>query len=164
MARIERASILKGEAGIGKRAKDLPFDEARTKFETWARANKKRGTASAYAECLRRLAESFSGKRLSQIPSFAIERHKQHRIQAGARVRANRELAVLKSLFNRCKEWRLFEGENPVTAVKLTKEPRQRLRFLEVEEEDRLLAECPEPLRTIVLVGTTASSVSKARP
>src|SRR5438874_2344698 len=64
------------------------------------------------------------------------------------------ELAVLKNLFNRCREWKLFEGENPVKTVKLTKEPRQRLRFLEHEEEDRLLTECAEPLRTLILIGT----------
>jgi hypothetical protein len=38
--------------------------------------------------------------------------------------------------------------------VKLLKEPRQRLRFLEPEEEDRLLAECAEPLRSLILIGT----------
>lgn len=38
--------------------------------------------------------------------------------------------------------------------MKMVKEPRQRLRFLEREEEIRLLAECPEPLRTLVLIGT----------
>jgi integrase len=37
--------------------------------------------------------------------------------------------------------------------VKLTKEPKQRLRFLEPEEETRRLAECEEPLRTMVLIG-----------
>jgi len=37
--------------------------------------------------------------------------------------------------------------------VKLTKEPRQRLRFLEAEEEAALLAECAEPLRTLILLG-----------
>ena len=68
-------------------------------------------------------------------------------------MRANRELAVLKSLFNRCKEWKLIECENPVTSVKLTKEPRDRLRFLEAEEEAALLAECAEPLRTLILLG-----------
>jgi integrase len=83
-----------------------------------------------------------------------VEKDKQQRIQASARVRANRELAVLKSLFNRCREWKLFEGDNPVESVKLLKEPRQRLRFLEPEEEDRLLAECAEPLRSLILIGT----------
>jgi integrase len=154
LAQVQRSAILKGELGIGKKAKDLPFDEARKKFEQWADATKKAGTAQAYKECLHRLVESFSGTRLSALSPFLVEKHKQVRIQAGARVRANRELAVLKSLFNRCKEWKLFEGDNPVTSVKLLKEPRQRLRFLEPEEEDRLLAECAEPLRTLILVGT----------
>lgn len=151
---MKRAAILKGEHGIGKKKRDLSFDEARKRFESWALANKKPRTAQAYMECLRRLLESFAGKHLSQVSSFLVEKHKQQRIQAGARVRANRELAVLKSLFNRCREWKLIECDNPVISVKMVKEPRQRLRFLEREEEARLLDECPEPLRTIVLMGT----------
>jgi len=150
---VQRGAILKGEAGIGRKPKDITFDEARKKFELWAAASKKPGTAQAYKECLRRLAESFSGTCLSALSPFLVEKHKQRRIQAGARVRANRELAVLKSLFNRCKEWKLIECENPVTSVKLTKEPRQHLRFLEAEEEAALLAECAEPLRTLILLG-----------
>jgi len=154
LASVKRGGILKGEVGIGRKKKDLPFDEARKKFEAWATASKKPGTAQAYKECLRRLGESFSGTRLSAISPFLVEKHKQGRIQAGARVRANRELAALKAVFNRCKEWKLFEGDNPVASVKMVKEPRQRLRFLEREEEARLLAECAEPLRTLVLIGT----------
>src|SRR5262249_12597945 len=91
--------------------------------------------------------------RLSQLSPFQIEVHKQRRIQAGAKVRANRELATLKCLFNRVREWKLFEGDNHVVHVKFLKEPRERLRFLEPEEEDRLLADCAEPLRTLILVG-----------
>jgi len=154
LAQIQRAAILKGEVGIGRKKKDLTFDDARKKFEAWADANKKPGTAKEYKDSLRRLAESFSGKRLSEIAPFLVEKHKQRRIQAGARIRANRELAVLKNLFNRCRVWKLFEGENPVITVKMLKEPRQRLRFLERDEEARLLAECAEPLRTLVLIGT----------
>ena len=51
----------------------------------------------------------------------------------------NRELAVLRSLFNRCKEWGKFEGENPVNKVKFMPEPKERVRFLEHDEEARLL-------------------------
>ena len=72
--------------------------------------------------------------------------------EKGAPIRANRELAVLKMLFNRCRDWGLYQGENPANRVKLKKEPRQRLRFLEAQEEDRLLDKCREPLRTIILV------------
>src|SRR5262245_38681047 len=114
LANVKRAAILKGEAGIGKKKKDCTFDEARKKFEAWAIANKKQGTVRSYQECLLRLAETFSDKRLSQISSFHVEAHKQARIHAGARVRANREVSTLKSLYNRCQEWGIFEGENPV--------------------------------------------------
>lgn len=75
LAQVQRGAILKGELGIGKKAKDLPFDEARRKFEQWADATKKAGTAQAYKECLRRLAESFSGIRLSALSPFLVEKH-----------------------------------------------------------------------------------------
>src|SRR5262245_25638748 len=96
IATTKRAAILKGEVGIGRKRKDRSFDEVRKKFEAWADASKKPGTARAYKECLRRLAKSFSGTRLSALSPFLVEKHKQQRIQAGARIQANRELAVLK--------------------------------------------------------------------
>ena len=45
LASVKRGGILKGEAGIRKRAKDLSFDDARKKLEAWADASKKSGTA-----------------------------------------------------------------------------------------------------------------------
>jgi integrase len=68
-------------------------------------------------------------------------------------VQTNRELAVLKRIFHRCQDWNLFEDDNPVYKVRLVKEPRRRLHYLEPEEEHRLLGAAPEPLRTIILVG-----------
>ena len=148
-----RVEILSGNVGYGKKVKDVSFNEAQKKFEDWARASKKKGTCTHYGDCLRQLARRFSGQRLSQISSFHVESYKQARVNAGAKVAVNRELAVLKSLFNRCDEWGLFEGKNPVKRVKMLKEPRQRLRFLEPEEEVRLLAACAEPLRSLLLLG-----------
>jgi integrase len=62
-------------------------------------------------------------------------------------------LAVLKTLYSKCRDLGLYEGENPVCKIKFRKEPRQRLRFLEPDEEAKLLAVCEEPLRTLVSVG-----------
>ncbi len=152
-AQALRVAVWNGEFGKATKAKDLSFEEASTRFEDWATTNMKPGTTRHYQECLRQLATSFSGKRLSQISSFHVEAYKQIRSKK-AKVCVNRELAVLKSLFNRCKEWKLFAGENPVSSVKLMKEDRRRLRFLEHEEEAALLAECAEPLRTMVVIGT----------
>lgn len=153
ISRKMRIEIIEGNYGYGRRTKDLSFDEARQAFERWAEANKRPLSVRSYKEALRRLSETFTGKLLSEISPFAIESHRQRRIKAGVRVRVNRELSVLGNLFNRCREWKLFEGENPATSIKQTKEPRRRLRFLEPEEETLLLSKCGEPLRTMVLVG-----------
>jgi integrase len=43
-----------------------------------------------------------------------------------------------------------------VSRVKFWKEPRNRIRFLDHEEQARLLAAAKEPLRTIILLGIHA--------
>ncbi len=156
LSQVKRAAILKGEAGIGEKRKDIAFEKAATEFLKWAQTNKKPKTVRSYKQCVKQLARSFNGKRLSEIHPFLIEKHKRERIEAGARVAANREVTVLKALFNRCIEWGLFAGENPARKVKLLKEPRGRLRYLDVDEEIRLLQAASEPLRTIIMVGLHA--------
>ncbi len=155
IAQVKRGAILKGEAGIGKKRKDIAFEEAAERFVLWGQTTNRPRTVRSYRECLARLSDSFSGKQLSEITPWLIEKHKQVRKEAGAPVRANRELAVLKTLFNRCREWGFFGGENPVRTVKFFKEPKQRLRFLEYEEEDMLLQESPDHLRGIIVLGTS---------
>jgi integrase len=113
-------------------------------------------TARTYRQCLEALARSFAGKRLGAISAFDVERHKRARIEAGVRVMVNRELAVLRAVYNRCREWGKYEGDNPVRAVKGIRESEGRLRFLEPDEEAKLLATAREPLRSIILAGIYA--------
>ncbi|MBX3347776.1 MAG: site-specific integrase [Nitrospira sp.] len=153
ISRKMRIEIIEGNFNYGRKTKDLSFDDAREKFESWAIANKRPASVRTYLECLRRLAPSFSGKMLSEISPFLIEAHRHKRIKEGAKVRVNREISLLKNLCNRMKQWGLYEGDNPAAAVKLTKEPKQRLRFLEPEEETLLLSKCEEPLRTMIVIG-----------
>jgi integrase len=158
IAQAERGRILRGEAGIGKARKDIVFERATDAFLAWARANLKPTTVASYAECLARLGKSplFAGKRLGQITPWQIERFKQERAQGGARVRPNREIAVLKTLFNRMRAWEKYEGANPVVGIAKFKEPRRRLRYLEPAEETALLDAAREPLRSVILVGIHA--------
>lgn len=177
LANVARAAILKGEAGIGRKNKDLTFKDARVKFEAWLETEKRPTTVRRYKQCLVQLAGAFGDKRLSEITPWTLEHYKKVRVagtqltdrpddlsdvewarrcrlaQKGAPIGVNRDLAVLKVLFNRCTTWGLFEGANPVRAVKLRKEPRTRLRWMTDEEEARLLAVAPEPLRTLILLG-----------
>jgi integrase len=156
LARVQRASVLKGEAGIGRKRADVGFDQAKAAFLEWAEANKRRRTVRTYRQCLEALARSFAGKRLSAISAFDVERHKRGRIEAGVRVMVNRELEVLRALYNRCREWGKYEGDNPVRTVKPLRESEGRLRFLEPDEEARLLAAAKDPLRSIILAGIYA--------
>ena len=157
IATVKRGQILRGEAGIGPKLKhDLTFDKAKEHFLAWAKANRRPKTHKSYAQCLASLATSFSGKRLSEIHPFLIEKYKRARIEAEAPVSANRELGALKAVYNRCREWGLYEGDNPAARVKGTKERKGRLRYLEIDEEGALLNASAEPLRSIVLVGLHA--------
>jgi hypothetical protein len=90
---------------MGKKRKDISFKEARELFLAWADTNKRPNTAKSYRECLLRLDESCAGKRLSEITPFLVGRHKHSRVKGGELVAPNRELAVLKAMFNRCLEW-----------------------------------------------------------
>ena len=156
IASVKRAEILKGEAGIGRKRKDLSFEKARDKFLAWAEANTRRNTFLSYHYCLVQLGRAFTGKRLSEIHPFTLEHYKRNRLAAGAKVAVNRELTTLKGLYNMHLKWGLYEGENPVRQVKRVEEPEGRLRYLEPDEEDKLLGAAGEPLRTIILTGIYA--------
>lgn len=153
LASIERAKILKGEAGIGRKKKDIAFDDAAAEFITWAKANKRPKTAEGYESIVNRLKEFFGGKNLGDIHPFLIEKYKQKRLGEGAKVAVNRELSRLRTLINLCIKWKKFEGANPASRFPRAPESRGRIRFLTEDEESVLLAKCAEPLRSVVVIG-----------
>ncbi len=110
------------------------------------------------------LKKTFGGKYLYEITSLDVEKFKSARVKEVKKSKlkdgkeqfispatVNRALAVLKSMFNRAIVWGKAEC-NPCRAVKMFKENNQRLRFLELEEINKLLANCCEHLRPIVIV------------
>jgi len=153
IAMMKRSAILKGEAGIARKRRDIGFEDAKKAFLEWTKANKRPKTLRSYTQCMDQLEKSFKGMKLSDIHSFLIEKHKQRRASEDAKISANRELTCLKILYNRCVDWKRYEGENPTRKVKKFEESEGKARFLTEEEETRLLAAAKEPLRTIILVG-----------
>ena len=151
LAKAKRGEVLKGEAGLSRKKRDLPFDQARELFVQWAQTNKRPRTAVFYDVCLRQLAAQFGNRRLSQIHPFHVEAYKSMRVKDGAPVRANRELATLKAMYNRLTKLKRYEGVNPAVGIQFLEESKGKLRILDDDEEDRLLEACGEPLRTIAL-------------
>ena len=69
LARVQRAAVLKGEAGLGPKPKpqDPTFEAAKTELLQWSEANRKPRTRRGYRNFLKRLADSFAGSRLSEM-------------------------------------------------------------------------------------------------
>ncbi len=107
------------------------------------------------------LKKYFSGKYLYEITSLDVEKFKSARAKKVKKLNqgkeqfishttVNRDLACLKSMFNRAIEWKKAK-DNPVKQVKLFRENNQRLRYLEKEEIETLLANCHNYLKPIVI-------------
>jgi integrase len=67
-------------------------------------------------------------------------------------VRGNREMSTMKALYNKCIAWGFYEGPNPALKVRLRREPKGRERYLEPEEEHRLLAQLLGTLHALVRI------------
>ena len=134
---IRRAEVIRGEWKPKKVR--TPFNKFKEQYLEFSKANKKPRTAERDAVSLGPLHAFFGGKFLSEIHPFLIEKYKQKRKEDGVSVRTiNIELACLRHMFNMGIKWGKVQ-KNPVSEVKLFKEPEGKDRILSAEEEIKLL-------------------------
>ncbi|MGO9230216.1 MAG: hypothetical protein ACLQKA_13555 [Bryobacteraceae bacterium] len=87
---------------------------------------------------------------LGDIGTLRIERYKLDRLkQSASPATVNREVALLKHLFNMAEVWQLFCGRNPVRGVKFLEEDNLQVRSLSEAEEEKLLRK--RPVTTVFL-------------
>ncbi len=96
------------------------------------------------------LKTTFGNRFLYEINPQMIEKFKSERMKNVSPARVNRNLACLKCMFNRAIEWGKAK-ENPVKKIKMLKENNKRLRYLEKEECERLIAACLPHQQPIVI-------------
>jgi len=133
-----------------RKEEKVTFDEGAERFiEVYAKINKKSWRGDLLR--IKYLKRTFGGKYLSGISSFHVENYKRQRIIKAKPATVNRELACLKTIFNKAIEWGLTKT-NPVRQVRLFKENNQRVRYLSDEEMRTLLNNASEPLKSIILV------------
>lgn len=95
-------------------------------------------------QMLRHLTEFFQGWLLSDISPLAVERYKRERAKVVSPATVNRELALLKHLFNLATTWGQYAGLNPLRAVKFLAEDNFKFRTLSPDEEKKLIR-CASP-------------------
>jgi integrase len=155
------------EEYLGKRLKEIRdgkfretpvrpvfFDELADLYEKQAKGKRSYHNEKYYIKTVR----GYFGERvISELTALDVEKFQTERketptrakkVRSGATV--NREMACLGAMLNKAVLWELIP-KNPAAPVKDFKEPDGRNSFLSVEEAGRLLEECSNHLRPIVL-------------
>jgi integrase len=112
----------------------------------------KKASARSYRSHSKTLISHFGDYVLKDITPKLISEYKTKRGSDGIKpATINRELATMKKAFNLAiREWEWVK-ENPVIRVSMEEVNNKRVRWLTDEEEKRLLEECPEWLKEMVI-------------
>ena len=133
-----------------RKQKKIKFEDfAETFLEDYSKNNKKSWKTDFYH--LKRLKTVFGKMYLFNITPKDIEEFKKMRKKDVSFATVNREIATLKTMFNKAIEWGNLDN-NPAKNVKFFKEDNARLRHLEKAEILKLIACCSSYLRPIVIL------------
>jgi len=94
-----------------------------------------------------------SQRQVREIYPADIEGFKLHRRKEVSGSTVNRELALLKRMFNLAIDWDLYLGSNPVRKVKFFQEINLGFRTLTGEEEKKFLANATPYIQDIAVLG-----------
>lgn len=100
---------------------------------------------------LKSLKPFFKGKMIQDIGSELIERYKAKRKTEVSPATVNREIAFLKTVFNKAAEWGRLES-SPLKNVKKFKEPNPKDRILTPDEMNTLIEVAENHLKPILII------------
>jgi len=127
----------------------ISFDEFGNRYMEHAKANKRSWLRDE--QMYRNLKGFFGSERqLTDFNPADIEGYKLYRRKEVSGSTVNRELALLKRMFNLAIDWELFRDLNPVRKVKSFRELNIGTRVLSPEEEEKLLQNAAPFLQDII--------------
>jgi integrase len=148
MARLW-VDLLNGPKDEPVNVEDPPFiDFAKEYIELHAKPNKRSWQRDEYS--IKRLADFFGRRRLSEVNLLSIEKYRVRRLKEVSISTVHRELACLKGILSKAVDWEKLPSF-PLKKIKidLRLEPR-RERVLSEEEEARLLPAASPYLRSMI--------------
>ena len=150
LSKIE-TDIIEGKYfDIQKNEKIRFEDMANLYLKSYSSITNKPSTYKRNLKIVENLNRFFGGRYIYEIDPLSIENYKKERITQVKPDTINRELALLRAILNKAKEWGKLK--TPVPKIKLFKVDNKRVRYLETDEEKKLIDKCPEPLKTIVII------------
>jgi integrase len=143
---LRKSAILRG---VYRQPVKITFGEFGDRYMEHAKANKRSWLRDQ--QMLENLYKSFGKQRpLTDVTAIEIEGYKVNRRARVSGATVNRELALLKRMFNLAITWDLFLAANPVRKVKFFREFNIGLRVLSPEEEKNLLKNASPYLQDLV--------------
>jgi integrase len=127
----------------------ISLEEFGRRYMEYAKANKRSWIRDE--QMLKQLNGFYGPALLSDIGALSVESYKRQRMNDVAPATVNREIALLKHMYNLAEAWGFHHGRNPVKGVRFLAENNLKLRTLSEEEEAKLLPCCPLYLRDMVL-------------
>ena len=102
-------------------------------------------------QMLGNLQEFFGPTKLRDITPLRVEEYQRERVKEVCPATSNREMALLKHMFNMAERWGQHQGSNPVRLVRFLPEDNLRFETLSEEQEERLLLASPPYLREMIV-------------
>jgi len=125
------------------------FSELASLYIDWAKTNH-RGFDSTRSR-VNQLLETFGNVQLKEITPLEVDTYIRSRALTRKPATVNREVEILRHMFRKAMEWEKAT-ENPVQHVRPLRVNNRRLRFLSVEEVNRLLEVADLSLYPILIV------------
>lgn len=102
-------------------------------------------------QMLAHLQEFFGPSKLRDITPLRVEGYQRERVKAVCPATSNREMALLKHMFNMAERWGQHQGTNPVRFVRFLPEDNLRFETLSESQEKALLLASPPYLREMIV-------------
>ena len=143
---LRKAEVIRG---VYKQPVKITFGEFGNRYMEHAKTNKRSWLRDQ--QMLEHLDFFFGQERpLTELTPVEIEGYKAYRRAKVCGSTVNRELALLKRMFNLAITWDLFLGANPVRKVKFFREFNTGLRVLTLEEEKSLIQNASPYLQDLI--------------
>jgi len=151
---LRKSEVLRG---VYKQPVRISLEAFGERYMEYAKTNKRSWLRDE--QMLKPLKEYLGPEnQLPDITAADIEGYKAHRRKQVSGATVNRELALLKHMFNLAFNWDLHSGPNPVRKVKYFQEVNTGFRVLKPDEQTRLLQNATPAIQDIVIFALNTGS------